>query len=1018
MTASDRLYNLLPVIYRLRDSEQGEPLRALLSIVSDELASVEADITGLYENWFIETSDEWVVPYIGDLLAVRGLNTIKATAFSQRAYVANTLFYRRRKGTAYVLEILAKDVTGWPAQAVEFFELLQTTQYLNHRRLFNTMPDLRDVNRLNLLDTPFDSQPHTADVRHIHNRRGKHNIPNIGLFLWRLQNYPLEKVSPRQAEAPHAYGYHFSPIGNPAPLFNIPIEDGTPDEQHVPAPIRPLDFYFDLKTYFDQFGASPTPPDNSRYFGPQQRSLNILIGGRPPVLPEEIMCKNLSSWDRPPAGKIAVDVRLGRITFAAGEEPQHGIQVSYNYGFSADIGGGPYDRRERMAQIIPGVIDELSVGEGKTYATLASALTDWADPVKFNKSPAVIRIYDSATYDANLTIDLPKNGMLVIDCENGERPTLLDAMPLKITSAATTAEETAAFTLNGLLIEGSLELSGKINLTLGDCTLIPGLALDEDGYPKHSDKPSILVSGSDVTDTSLLISRSILMVMGTLIACTIASALTLILSREFDVPIGPLTANLSTIVFVLTLTHMVFMTFNWKHIIRKKETSPEDAWRRAVRVTLLPSSWSMLTALLGFLSLLIVPATPLRQLGLSGAMGTVIAFASAYVIYPFFLRIQTPGLAARDPSRKSFFQKRHGRIVAVILLAVAAASPGLGKLNTEPSLFSYFKKDGDLRNSLEYIDQNGGSSPLDIVISNQDGAPMKMKKDYPRLWQLQIALEKDPAVGSIMSLPLLLSEAKQSFPASVVPVGWILKALESPLFGKSAVYYMTKDQTKTLFLLRMKESYRKSDHLANIERLKRIVREHGFRPVLVGGTYLLYGKLSKLVASSMVEGLTILILLFIIMGGIISRSLRVIGAMFIGLATIPLLMLGILGHFRVPIDIISAPGANIAIGIGVDAMIHTLIWVKRHPAGDMRSWKAWADVCSRLSRPILYSMSVVCAGFGIFVLSGFPPTQRFGLSVVLGTLISPLPALFVVPWFATLKHREESDKLKTGEFNE
>src|SRR5204862_269450 len=129
-TTSDRLYNLLPVIYRLRDAEQGEPLRALLSIVSDEFAAVEADISGLYENWFIETSDEWVVPYIGDLLAVRGLNIIKATAFSQRAYVANTLFYRRRKGTAYVLEVLARDVTGWPARAVEFFELLQTTQYL------------------------------------------------------------------------------------------------------------------------------------------------------------------------------------------------------------------------------------------------------------------------------------------------------------------------------------------------------------------------------------------------------------------------------------------------------------------------------------------------------------------------------------------------------------------------------------------------------------------------------------------------------------------------------------------------------------------------------------------------------------------------------------------------------------------------------------------------------------------------------------------------------------------------
>jgi hypothetical protein len=100
--------------------------------------------------------------------------------------------------------------------------------------------------------------------------------------------------------------------------------------------------------------------------------------------------------------------------------------------------------------------------------------------------------------------------MLVIDCENGERPTLVNAAPLSVTSAATSAEETTAFTLNGLLIEGSLELSGKIDLTINDCTLIPGLTLDEDGYPEDPDQASIIVSGTDVTDTSLSISRSIL----------------------------------------------------------------------------------------------------------------------------------------------------------------------------------------------------------------------------------------------------------------------------------------------------------------------------------------------------------------------------------------------------------------------------------------------------------------------------------------------------------------------------
>lgn len=628
--SSDRLYQLLPAIYRIRDAEQGEQLRALLSLISDELASVEADIQGLYQNWFIETGDEWVVPYIGDLLGVRGLNTLQNASFSQRAYVANTLFYRRRKGTASVLEILARDVTGWPARAVEFFELLQTTQYLNHTRPWNARPDLRDANRLDLLETPFDTLPHTADVRHIHNRRGRHNIPNVGIFLWRLQGYPLLDVSARQAEAPHEHGYHFSPLGNPAPLFNAPTplsstqfplnfagNGGTEG-----GPIRLLDFHLDLKsnvkvkaenyaerssgsvgsaaitdagdisqtglqtapnewtsyagidltgqeslTFRYSNDAGPTslevrlgtstgrllgtcelpatagPTDfttaackiarasgrqtlvlvypagcqvllnwfnlgkdapDSRTYGPQ-RSLQIVRDGAA-VRPRDVMCKDLSAWARPPAGKVAVDVLRGRIAFAAGEEPAESLVVSYHYGFSADIGGGPYDRRDRIAEIrLP--VQEFQVGAGKPHATLAAALGAWQGA---GKPPAVVRIYDSATYAANLSIDLPANGMLVIDCENEERPTLVEASPLKVNSLAATPEEAAAFTLSGLLVEGSLELSGKLDLTLVDCTLVPGRSLDEDGYPEHPDQASLVVSGSDVVDTTIRITRCIL----------------------------------------------------------------------------------------------------------------------------------------------------------------------------------------------------------------------------------------------------------------------------------------------------------------------------------------------------------------------------------------------------------------------------------------------------------------------------------------------------------------------------
>ena len=134
----DELYNLLPAVYRQRDTElAGKPLESLIGVIAEQAHYIEEDIEKLYNNWFIETCDEWVVPYISDLVRAKSLNTLTGTKFSQRGWVANTLSYRRRKGTLSMLEQLARDVTGWDTRAVEFFEHLCTTQYLNHLRMSN-----------------------------------------------------------------------------------------------------------------------------------------------------------------------------------------------------------------------------------------------------------------------------------------------------------------------------------------------------------------------------------------------------------------------------------------------------------------------------------------------------------------------------------------------------------------------------------------------------------------------------------------------------------------------------------------------------------------------------------------------------------------------------------------------------------------------------------------------------------------------------------------------------------------
>jgi hypothetical protein len=497
----DRLYKLLPAIHRLRDLEQGEPLRLLLAIIAEQVGLVEADIGRLYDNWFIETCDEWLVPYRGDLLGVRGLHQISPTGFTQRATVANTLSYRRRKGTATMLEQLARDTTLWPARAVEFFELLSTTQYLNHLRLHSlATPDLRQANTLALLDTPFNAIAHTAEVRRIAVERGQVNIPNVGLFLWRLVAYPLSQITPRAVTQPADGRYSFASLGYDAPLFNRPQTEETishlAGETNVPDAIRPLAFHLDLAAYQTQNAAIPAPdrPQNSVYYGPDA-SLMLERDGQP-VNPIDVVCMNLSDWARPPSGQVGLDVSRGRIAFALGETPGQ-VTATYRYGFSGDLGGGPYDRRRLVdpgqplpepylnSVAAPAGLGLLLKVSGSDFDTLAAALGQWQ---ALGQPDAVIQIEDSRTYEEDLAIPMTAAD-LVIQAKNNERPTLIG-------NIAVSGSVEGRLALDGLLIAGSLVVGpghSLRQLNLSHCTFVPGVSLDLSGRPQQPETPSLTV---------------------------------------------------------------------------------------------------------------------------------------------------------------------------------------------------------------------------------------------------------------------------------------------------------------------------------------------------------------------------------------------------------------------------------------------------------------------------------------------------------------------------------------------
>jgi hypothetical protein len=471
------LYELLPAIYRIRDAEQGEPLHALLQVIADQAAVLEESLAQLYDDHFVETAASWVLPYIGDLIGLTGLPSTDVPALSPRAEVAHTLGYRRRKGTAAILEQLARDITHWPARAVEFFELIAATQWMNHLRPANqAFISVRNADRLEDLGGAFErnttfGQPdltHNVDVRRIARGHGRYNIPDVGIFLWRLRLMSLTR-SPAVADAPgDKRRFRFSPIGLDLPLFTKPRTETS--LTHLAEPLDVVDRITRRRmrnALDDYYGA-----------GKSLFLETVSGGGDPlPILSTQIEVCDLSAWAAtlPAGGKISIDPVLGRIAFPS--DLNDTLLATFHWGFSDNMGGGEYTRL-RGAEA-----ERLRVVTVAT--TIADALTT------LGTDSGIVEIPNSGRYVETPALD-GTGRVLELRAGDKHRPAIILTGDVAVTGG-----ENDHVILDGLLLAGGgVHVTGKLGrLTLRHCTVVPGA------------HPSLKVSS---TNTRVEIDRCIL----------------------------------------------------------------------------------------------------------------------------------------------------------------------------------------------------------------------------------------------------------------------------------------------------------------------------------------------------------------------------------------------------------------------------------------------------------------------------------------------------------------------------
>ncbi len=473
---ADRIWKLVPAVYKSLDVGPTPgapgPLQELVNRIGAQAAVVRRSIDRMSENQSIETCDDWVIPYIGDLVATRLVSCLDAAA--QRIDVAKTIYYRRRAGTVGLLEELAADIATHDARVVEFFRRLGRTRHQFDPPLsyaienaltgpvgfsdgslevaegligaYSGTPaggfaDLRNAYAASKTGSAFDEYAYTADLRRGSQATGWYNIHNLGVFLWWLYSFPIAGATP----VTNGTCFTFDPTGRDVPLFAASERTAyprsswgedwkSPEEWTLPVPISQL--LWDLVP--DQlYGAS-----NSFH-------VDTVTGNTStPVDKATLLCHP----------------QAGRFSFRSGAMPVGTLEVSYQFGRMSQIGAGAFD-----AAILTTLDEPAPTTHVHGGGSLNAALSALSNNV-------TLQFDDSMTYPGPAqTLTVGEGNMVAVRAADGQRPVwrwtpsgLPSATPVASTASWTIVSDKTPTGGATILILQGIHLQGADIVIQGD----------------------------------------------------------------------------------------------------------------------------------------------------------------------------------------------------------------------------------------------------------------------------------------------------------------------------------------------------------------------------------------------------------------------------------------------------------------------------------------------------------------------------------------------------------------------
>jgi uncharacterized protein len=552
-------------------------------------------------------------------------------------------------------------------------------------------------------------------------------------------------------------------------------------------------------------------------------------------------------------------------------------------------------------------------------------------------------------------------------------------------------------------------------------------------------KKDITVFGSGVfifiIITLWFIFRDIRWVVFPLLSCFLSIAIMVGMLGYLNWKVTVISSNFISLMLILTMEINIHYVERYKQLQAEFPKKKENylAYLTTTKI-ITPILYAVLTTALAFLSFIFCDIKPVIDFGWMMTLGLFISLFVSMILLPYLIIKFKPKATPIHESKDSKLVKIFASIALNQRLLVLTFSTiililsiyGMTRLKVENSFINYFDKKTEIYQGMKLIDEKlGGTTPLEIILKFKDSDSKRNKNDddffqgsdsneykdsywftnfrVNNIVNVHQYLETLPEIGKVLSFYSVLQlgeKINDNKKLGPLEMAILYSKLPDDIKKSIVTPYVSIENNEARISLRIIDS---NPNLNRKELLIKIQKDLEEKLKLnkdefkITGILVIFNNLLQSLFDSQIKTLGITFTGIFILLLILFKSLSWSIVAAIPNFTAALFILGSLGLFNIPLDMMTITIASITVGIAIDNSIH-YIYRFREEYKLNKNYKKTIEICHKsVGKAIVNASLTIVFGFSILIFSNFIPSIYFGIFTGLAMLTAMTLVLTLMP---------------------